>query len=72
MLHAYASYQDCVNRQVVITEDHQANKIVRHTRVYPCGFHHLPFSGGTEDQPYRLMQFFHCFMTGEREAFYKP
>jgi hypothetical protein len=42
------------------------------TLTFPTGYHAFPEDGGVLDQPYRLMEFFGEFMSGERLAFFRP
>jgi hypothetical protein len=67
MLEAYGLYRLCVLRNVH-TIDSGDMKI---TRVYPAGFIQLPYPGSMVEQPHRTMEYFHHFMNGELEAFFR-
>lgn len=38
--------------------------------MYTNGLSTLPYSGGVDDQPVRLMTFFESFLSGDEHAFF--
>jgi hypothetical protein len=38
--------------------------------AWPTGYTVLPYDGGVLDQPYRLMEWFDAFMSGEKKNAY--
>jgi len=65
---AYALYDQCRNRQLVVREVPQdGGKKVQTRMVYvPSGYGPLPYQGGLLDQPAYLVDAFAQFMYAER------
>jgi hypothetical protein len=66
LMDAYAVYKMCVTYVPFTLE----SKDTRTTKSFPTGYSFLPYPGSLMDQPYRLMEYFSCFMNGEKAAFY--
>jgi hypothetical protein len=69
---AYVIYDECRTLQVHEQQYSKGKDQMIRTLTFPTGYHALPQMGGILDQPYRLMEFFGEFMSGERQAFFRP
>lgn len=69
---AYALYDECRTLTVHAQQYSKGKEQMIRTLTFPTGYHYLPNEGGMLDQPYRLMEFFGEFMSGERLAFFRP
>jgi hypothetical protein len=67
LMESYALYKDCVSYQVVQLDLGDKTSV----RIFPTGYHNLPYTGSLMEQPYRLMEYFSHFMNAERNEFYK-
>lgn len=68
---AYALYQTCRNQVIFEYEFERNKKPMRLILHYTTGLTVLPYAGGVEDQPERLMTFFEEFLAGDELGFYQ-
>lgn len=65
-------YEKCRQMQIIQTEgvkgSGKSQQRILKTTMYPTGFGVLPYGGGINDQPYRMMEFFEIFFAAERNA----
>jgi len=68
-------YEMCRGLQLVQTEHDKgsgktASRLLK-IQAFPTGFTILPYAGGVEDQPHRMMTFFEIFLATERSEAFK-
>jgi hypothetical protein len=68
---AYSAYILCRQQNVIVWESSPSkDKTQVHIVPFTVGLAQLPYAGGVEDQPYRMMEFFSEFMDAERNVFF--